>query len=62
MAESGNHAGDVDVVESETMLRFVMTVIVSTLMVAVTAWVLSYAVLAPERLGSTHAAIHTTRS
>ncbi len=32
---------------SETTLRFVLTLIVTTLMVAMTAYVLSYAVLAP---------------
>ena len=42
----------VEVGKSETMIRFVLTLIVSTLMVAVTAWVLSYAVLTSERVGS----------
>ena len=48
------HADSVKRARSETMFRFVMTLIVTTLMVAVTACVLSYAVLAPERLGSAH--------
>jgi hypothetical protein len=45
---------------SESMLRFVMTLIVTTGMVAVTAWVLSYALLAPERMthGATAAVQH----
>ena len=45
---------------SETMLRFVMTLIVTTGMVAVTAWVLSYALLATERTtrGATAAVQH----
>lgn len=47
-------AEDAEGGESDTMLRFVVTLIVSTLMVAVTAWVLSYAVFAPERVGSAH--------
>ena len=32
------------------MLRFVTTLVVTTLMAAVTTYVLSYAVLAPERM------------
>jgi hypothetical protein len=48
------HAGSVKRANPETMFRFVMTLIVTTLMVAVTAYVLSYAILAPERLGAAH--------
>ena len=40
----------------EVMFRFVATLIVTTLMVAVTAFALSYAVLAPERMGAAHGA------
>jgi hypothetical protein len=48
------HADSVKRANPETMFRFVVTLIVSTLMVAATAYVLSYAILAPERLGSAH--------
>ena len=41
---------------AETTLRFVITLIVTTLMVAITAYVLSYAVLAPGSTASTHGA------
>ena len=40
----------------ETTLRFVMTLIVATLMVGITAYVLSYAVLASGSAGPTHGA------
>ena len=46
---------------SDDMLRFVMTLIVATLIAAVTFYVLSYAVLTPERAASTHAAIQHER-
>lgn len=39
---------------SDAMLRFVMTLIVTTAMVAVTAYVLSSALLAPVRTAGTH--------
>ena len=39
---------------AEITLRFVTTLIVTTLMVGVTAFVLSYAVLAPERQAQAH--------
>jgi hypothetical protein len=48
------HADSVQHASSETTFRFVMTLIVTTLMAAVTACVLGYAVLAPERTGSAH--------
>ena len=41
---------------ADQTFRFVATLIVTTVMVAMTAYVLSYAVLAPERAGSTHGA------
>ncbi len=40
----------------EQTFRFVTTLIVATMMVAMTAYVLSYAVLAPERTGAAHGA------
>jgi hypothetical protein len=46
---------------TETTLRFVMTLIVATLMVAVTAYVLSFAVLAPGSAGPTHGATAATQ-
>ena len=42
--------------------RFVMTLIVATLIAGVTAVVLSYAVLAPDRLGHGAAPPHYVRS
>jgi hypothetical protein len=48
------HADSVPRASSETTFRFVMTLIVTTLMAVVTAYVLGYAMLAPERMGSTH--------
>ncbi len=50
------HADDVGRVGADVMLRFVTTLIVTTLMVALTAYVLSYAVLAPGRAGLSHGA------
>jgi hypothetical protein len=41
---------------AERTRRFVTTLIVATLMTATTAYVLGYAVIAPERVGSTHGA------
>ncbi len=41
---------------ADQTFRFVATLIVTTVMVAMTAYVLSYAVLAPERTGSAHGA------
>ena len=54
MTGTGEHADDVGLANSEKTLRFVMTLIVTTLMVAVTAYVLSYAVLAPGATGPAH--------
>ncbi|RBP05661.1 hypothetical protein DFR50_13424 [Roseiarcus fermentans] len=55
MAGAGK-TGDGEDRRSETMVRFVATVIVSTMMAAITAWALSYAMLTPERVGATHGA------
>jgi hypothetical protein len=51
-------ANDVERGGKETALRFVMTLIVSTLMAATTAYALSYATLAPARHAATAAAQH----
>ncbi len=51
-----DHADAVERAGGEKTRRFVMTVIVATLMAATTAYVLGYAVTAPERVGSTHGA------
>lgn len=48
-------ANDVEHARKESALRFVMTLVVSTLMVAMTAYVFSYAALAPARHGATAA-------
>ncbi len=56
MTSVEDRADETERADGDAMLRFVMTLIVATLMVAVTAYVLSYAVLAPERAGATHAA------
>ena len=55
------HASKVERENSDTMLKFVMTLIVTTLMAAVTAYVLCYAVLAPERMGSGRGAAPTVQ-
>jgi len=49
MTRIGTHADAAGRPDSESMLKFVMTLIVATLIVAASAYVLSYAVLAPER-------------
>lgn len=50
MSGTGNRA--VDGGRSDRARRFVMTLIVSTGMAAASAWALSYAVLAPDRVGA----------
>jgi hypothetical protein len=52
---------DVGRAGSEITVRFVMTLIVTTLMVAITAYVLSYAVLAAGSAGPTHGATAATQ-
>ena len=52
MRRSGERADDG--AGRDQTFRFVATLIVTTIMVAMTAYVLSYAVLAPERTGSVH--------
>ncbi len=47
-ADDGEGAG------ADQTFRFVATLVVATMMVAITAYVLSYAVLAPQRTGSAH--------
>jgi hypothetical protein len=44
----------------EQTFRFVTTLIVATVMVAMTAYVLGYAVFAPERMGAPHGAATLT--
>ena len=51
-----SHAEAVERPGAETTRRFVMTLIVATLMAATTACIFGYAVTAPERVGSTHGA------
>ncbi len=56
-------AASVESAGREGFVRFVMTLIVATLITAVTAVVLSYAVLGPERVGhGSPALIHTAGS
>ena len=54
MTRIGTHADVVERAGSESTLRFVMTLIVATLIVAASAYVVSCAALAPERNGSAH--------
>ncbi len=56
-----DNLGDVSPAGSESRLRFVATLIVTTVMVAVTAYVLSYAVLAPGTMGPAHGAAAATQ-
>ncbi len=56
MPGSDDRIDDVEPTGSETTLRFVLTLIVATLMAASTAYILSYAVLAPGTIGPTHGA------
>jgi hypothetical protein len=56
MTRSDQRADDVAGAGADQTFRFVATLIVATMMAAMTAYVLSYAVLAPERTGSAHGA------
>ena len=54
MTRIENHADVAERADPGSMLRFVMTLFVATLIVAASAYVLSCAVLAPGRNGSAH--------
>ncbi len=56
MTRSEDRINDVVREGSDTTLRFVVTLVVTTVMVAITAYVLSYAVLGPGSGGPTHGA------
>jgi hypothetical protein len=51
---------DEDGARAEVMQRFVATLIVTTLMAALTAYVLGLAVLAPERAAASRSAVAQT--
>jgi hypothetical protein len=61
MNGGSDNVGDADAEGLETRRRFVATLIVTTVMVAVTAYVLSYAVLPPGTMGPAHGAAAATQ-
>ncbi len=54
MSRFEERAADVDDASSERLFKFVLTLIVATLIVAVTAYVLGSAVLEPRVNGAAH--------
>jgi hypothetical protein len=60
MARMEDHSTDLDDTSTETTIRFVLTLIVTTAMVGLAAYVLSFAVLGPGWSGPAHRAAIST--
>jgi hypothetical protein len=63
MSDLDKHIDDADEGDDETMVRFILTLIVATLIVAVSGYVLTRAVEAPEKtVHGTASLTHAVRS